>query len=161
LASRRDSTKPDRIELTHREIQALELRTAGLTVAMIAQQLGYADASGAQRAVQRALRATLQVAADEYRALELDRLDALWRIAYGDAASDTSAPLNSRMRAVEQCLGILSRRAKLLGLDAPAKRQVDVISHDLWTQAMEELSAEVAALEQRATAAGIDISDID
>jgi hypothetical protein len=64
----------------------------------------------------------VQVAADEHRALELDRLDALWRIAYGDAASDTSAPLNSRMGAIEQCRGILSRRAKLLGRDAPAKR---------------------------------------
>jgi len=65
------------------------------------------------------------------------------------------------MGAVEQCLGILARRAKLLGLDAPSKRRVDVISRDSWARAMEELSAEVAALEQRATASGIDISAIE
>jgi hypothetical protein len=64
-------------------------------------------------------------------------------------------------RAVDRVLSIMDRLAKLLGLDAPACRAVDVITHDIWAIAIDELSAEVLALEQRAIAAGIDISDVD
>jgi hypothetical protein len=100
-----------------RKLRALDLRKAGATYQMIADQLGYGGPSGAYKAVTSALKATLKEPADELRTMELERLDAmllpLWRrVQNGDE------------RAVDRVLRIMERRAKLLGLDAPAKRPV-------------------------------------
>jgi len=93
-----------------RHLQALELRKAGVTYEVIATQLGYANASGARKAVVSALKATLREPAAELRELELARLDAmllpLWRpVQAGDE------------KAVDRALRIMERRARLLGLD--------------------------------------------
>jgi hypothetical protein len=93
-----------------RHLQALELRKAGVTYEVIAGQLGYANASGARKAVVSALKATLREPAAELRELELARLDAmllpLWRpVQAGDE------------KAVDRALRIMERRARLLGLD--------------------------------------------
>jgi len=93
-----------------RHLQALELRKAGVTYEVIAGQLGYANASGARKAVLSALKATLREPAAELRELELARLDAmllpLWRrVQAGDE------------KAVDRALRIMERRARLLGLD--------------------------------------------
>ena len=97
-----------------RKLRALDLRKAGATYQMIADQLGYGGPSGAYKAVTSALKATLKEPADELRTMELERLDAmllpLWRrVQNGDE------------RAVDRVLRIMERRAKLLGLDAPTK----------------------------------------
>lgn len=104
------------IEATERQRQVLELRKSGLGFQAIADQLGYKDHSGAYRAFRTALRKTLQEPADELRALEVDRLDTmllgLWpKATRGDTWS------------VDRVLRIMERRAALLGLDAPAKRE--------------------------------------
>jgi hypothetical protein len=93
-----------------RHLQALELRKAGVTYEVIAGQLGYANASGARKAVVSALKATLREPAAEVRELELARLDAmllpLWRrVQAGDE------------KVVDRALRIMERRARLLGLD--------------------------------------------
>ena len=93
-----------------RHLQALELRKAGVTYEVIAGQLGYANASGARKAVLSALKATLREPAAELRELELARLDAmllpLWRrVQAGDE------------KAIDRALRIMERRARLLGLD--------------------------------------------
>ena len=93
-----------------RHLQALELRKAGVTYEVIAGQLGYANASGARKAVVSALKATLREPAAELRELELARLDAmllpLWRpVQAGDE------------KAIDRALRIMERRARLLGLD--------------------------------------------
>jgi len=99
-----------RVRAHERHLQALELRKAGVTYEVIAGQLGYANASGARKAVVSALKATLREPAAELRELELARLDAmllpLWRpVQAGDE------------KAVDRALRIMERRARLLGLD--------------------------------------------
>lgn len=95
-----------------RECQAIELRKAGHTYQHIAEQLGWSNASGAEHAVKRALMRTIQEPADDLRTLECLRLDTLlsgvWQKAIG-----------GNLQAIDRVLAILSRRAKLLGLDAP------------------------------------------
>ena len=59
--------------------QCLDLRIQGHTYQYIADRLGYADRSGARRAIERLLDRTEFETVDEYRALESDRLDALHR----------------------------------------------------------------------------------
>ena len=93
-----------------RALQALELRLQGLTYEEIARQCGYAGRQGAYNAVQRELHRTLQEPAEDVRALEVSRLDRLYR------AMETKA-LKGDTWSVDRCLNIMARRAALLGLD--------------------------------------------
>lgn len=61
-----------------RDAEAARLRARGLSYPRIAQELGYADHTGAYYAVKRALAAIVKEPAEEVQALELERLDMLW-----------------------------------------------------------------------------------
>jgi hypothetical protein len=102
-----------------RQRQALELRKAGVKFQTIADQLGYAGPSGAYVAVKAALKATLQQPADDVRQMELERIDELWFIAY-------TAARRGDLGAIDRCIRLLRRRADMLGLDAPIKRETTV-----------------------------------
>ena len=104
-----------RVAAHERHLQALELRKAGATYQMIADQLGYASPKGAHKAVRSAMRETLREPAEAVRELEALRLDAallaIWRrVTKGDD------------KAIDRLLGIMKRRMELLGFGA-AKRQ--------------------------------------
>ena len=126
-----------RVAAHTRQLQALELRKAGATYQAIAEQLGYAHAKGAYKAVTSALKLTLREPADELRELEVARLDAmllpLWRrVQSGDE------------KAVDRVLRIMERRARLLGLDAPTRGELSgpdgkPLAVDLTTLSDEEL----------------------
>jgi hypothetical protein len=99
-------------------IKALELRKSGASFEVIAAELGYQDKSGARKAVLRALETTLQEPAQELRTLECERLDQLLFAVWSDA-------LEGDVRAVDRVLRIMDQRAKLLGLNAPTRVDVD------------------------------------
>jgi len=83
----------------------------------IAQQVGYANRSGAWKAVVRLVesRAAESVKdADVIIAMEVERLDAMLMAVWAKAKKGDVA-------AVDRVLKIQERRAKLLGLDAPTK----------------------------------------
>ena len=106
-----------RLAAHERHLQALELRKAGATYQMIADQLGYAHARGAHKAVASALKATLKEPAEELRTLEALRLDAallaIWRrVTKGDD------------KAIDRLLGIMKRRMELFGLAAPKRKEL-------------------------------------
>ena len=65
-----------------KEAKVLELRRAGFTFQRIAEEVGYATPSGAQRALERIMTRNVPQAPEEFRWQELDRLDrmqvALW-----------------------------------------------------------------------------------
>lgn len=106
---------PDVID---KERRVLELRRAGLTFDMIASEVGYSNASGAYHAFTRALKRTLvNAGSEEMREVELDRLDRLQRMAWPLA-------IQGNLRAIDSILKIMSRRARLLGLDAPIKQEI-------------------------------------
>lgn len=107
-------TQQDSVNAHERTLQALELRKAGLAYTVIADKLGYATRGAAWAAVMRALKRTLQEPADEVRALEVERLDALYLQMFSRA-------MKGDYGAVDRCIKISERRAKLLGLDAPVK----------------------------------------
>lgn len=99
-----------RIDNLERTLQALDLRRKGYSYVQIAAIMGYAYASGAEKAVRRALKYVIREPAEAVRKLELDRLDsmlqAIWpRVQRGD------------LLAMDRALRIEERRAKLLGLD--------------------------------------------
>ena len=117
-------TSKRRIKAVERQRAALELRKTGATYQEIADQLRYQGSSGAYKSVMSALKRTLQEPARDVRLLELIRLDDLYAAVYQmiQQSIEDSEPLP--LIAVDRCLKIMDRRAKLLGLDAPAKLQV-------------------------------------
>jgi hypothetical protein len=113
-------TSEKRLTAVERQRAALELRKAGKSYEAIAQELGYGGPSSAHNAVKAALRKTLQEPADDLRALEVARMDAmldgLW-----------PKVLDGNPRAVEVAIKVLERRARLLGLDAPQKINIEQV----------------------------------
>jgi hypothetical protein len=106
-------------ELVDKEVRVLELRRAGLTWQRIAEQVGYADHTGAYAAYKRAIKRTQQQPADELREAEIDRLDRLQLAVWPRA-------MNGDNSSIVTILRIMERRAKLLGLDMPVKIAQDV-----------------------------------
>ena len=101
-----------------RKLRALDLRRAGLSYRQIGEELNVSY-NTAHRDVRQALEALLEVEhdkADEVRRIELQRLDELWRGLWPDATDGDPA-------AVRAALSLMERRAKVLGLDAPAKTE--------------------------------------
>jgi hypothetical protein len=124
---------PDTAE---RDGQAAAQRAQGASYGTIAVSLGYADSSGAYKAVSRALAAHTAEPAAEVVALELARLDDLQErahrvldadhvtVQHGHVVELNGRPLTDHgpvLAAVSTLLKIAERRARLLGLDAPTK----------------------------------------
>lgn len=101
-----------------REALLIRLRRDGATFQQIADHLGYSSASNAHRAYRRAMERIPAVEAAEYRALALQRLEALWQVTW-EKAQALGDPA-----AVRACVRILERQARLLGLDAPTNLRV-------------------------------------
>lgn len=110
-------TSPVTIQSRLKAAKAVELRMEGKGFPEIAKELGYNSRQAAHDAVMRALRETLREPAEELIRLDLERLDALWQIQYLTAQGGD--PM-----AMAACMKIMERRARLLGLDAPAKQEV-------------------------------------
>ncbi len=147
---------PTGIGHREREARALELRKAGATYEAIAADLGLSNRTAGRRVVVRALQRLTDEPAAEVKALELKRLDALYELAFAEAAarhllvrgSDVFdlEDVGPKLKAIEVCLTVMERRAKLLGLDAPAKARVEVITEDAVDAEIRRLSAEVGAV---------------
>lgn len=111
---RRSPNSPEMLEIAERQQQAWRLRLAGQTYAQIAAELGYADASGAYRAIQQARRSNIIEPNRELRELEIARLDELLSAVWERAMTGDEG-------AIDRVLKIQQRRASLLGLDAAPK----------------------------------------
>ena len=53
----------------------------------------------------------------------------------------------SGLQAIAQLLRVQERKVRLMGLDAPTRRAVDIITHDVIMQAIAELEADIARKE--------------
>lgn len=125
------------IEGAQRDAEAARLRSRGLSLAQIAEQLDYAGPSGAYKAVQRALAAVPVDAVEELRRLQLEQLNYLGRRAFevlegehplispsGRVVTHNGKPLTDVrpvLRAIDTLLRIMEREARLMGLDAPLR----------------------------------------
>jgi len=163
------------LEQREKDLRALEARRRNLTYHQIAANLGYSSVSGAYAAVQRALEDSVREASDAVRQLELDRLDELARHMYRMLAArhvvviqsgkdagklvtddDTGLPLQDWApveRAVARLQSISESRRRLLGLDAPVRTKVEVITRDQVEDAIMQLEAQIAQRERAAAEA--------
>lgn len=106
----KSKTSPAQLEVEEKQVKAMELRKAGVSFRLIAEELGYSSASGAHAAVMAALEKTRAEPAESLRDLMLARLDEML-VGLWDAA------ISGDPDAVSSVLRIEERRAKLLGLD--------------------------------------------
>ena len=97
-------------QVLDKEQKVVSLRREGFTWDQIAKEVGYASPSGASDAYYRASYRVVQDDIDQLRQLENDRLDYLLNAVWDNA-------LAGDYKAVEACLKIMARRARLLGLD--------------------------------------------
>ena len=107
------------IERMEKQRQALALRANGATYREIARQLDIPLSTAGvyvKRAIDEA-RAEVVEGAEYVVGLELERLDNM-------LLSLAPALRNGHLGAIDRALKIMERRAKLLGLDAPAKQEV-------------------------------------
>jgi hypothetical protein len=111
-------TSPLTVAAKAKAAKALELRMEGKTFDAIAEELGYAGKQGAYDAVKRSLDAITREPAESLLRLDLERLDAMWGIHYLNAQAGD-------VQALAACMKIMERRAKMLGLDAPEKREIE------------------------------------
>lgn len=112
--------------LAERDIQIFNMKRAGVSSAEIARRFGIttkAVGTAVARQLQRLNREALS-AYPELLRLELERLDALqqslWPLTQHrriTAPDGTEIPVEPDARAVQTVLGIMDRRAKLLGMD--------------------------------------------
>ena len=132
-------TSPRLISATERQRLALELRKAGATYESIARELGYRNRAGSAAAVKTALQKMLQQPAEEVRTLEVARLDALLLAMWRQAQQGNQG-------AVDRCLRIMERRARLLGLDAPTRADVTTAGESLNRDYRTELDRRIAGI---------------
>jgi transcriptional regulator len=128
------------VESAEKQRRVLELRKEGLTLQQIADELGYACPSGAHKALTRALEHMLREPVEEVRALECARLDAMWQKAW-------SRLKRGNVNAIDVLLRIMTRRSKLLGLDAPTYNKHEV-TQMMNASSDEEIEDRVVAIYQ-------------
>lgn len=107
-------TSPRMVRATVKEIKALRLRLAGMHYQEIADEVGYKSPSGAQQAVERAMRKLPLEDAGKLREKQLRQLAELQRSNWPRALKGSPAAANVIIRC-------MVREARLHGLDAPRK----------------------------------------
>lgn len=117
----------DRIAL--RQSQALSLRIKGYSFREIAAEIGV-SVSVAHSDVRSAMSGTLKRTQDELdaeRELELHRCDVGLRVTAKILADESLDPASElKLKALDRQVKLQEQRAKLLGLYAPAKQEVEV-----------------------------------
>lgn len=113
MRSKARKTTKERIAVDKRAAQCMELRIEGHSLRAIAAKVGLSK-DGVAKAIERELADLTHEPAERLKVVELERMDAmiagLWpKAKKGDVAS------------IQAALGVMQRRAKLLGLDAPVK----------------------------------------
>lgn len=106
-------------KMTPNQLDALRLKLAGVSYAEIARRLGYANASTARTAVITAMEKTAE-SSEDLRDIHHERNERLLLSVWQDALDPRIAP-EIRQSAREFALKVLTRDAKLMGLDVPVR----------------------------------------
>jgi hypothetical protein len=151
MAARKRTLEVERVET---DAEAARLRAEGLTYPQIAERMGCAWSTAYAR-VARALAAVPVEAVGELRAIECQRLDAviarLWDVVHADHPYISQGRIFEGVQDAGPVISALSgiikaseSKRKLLGLDAPARQVVTVVTEDAVDAELRRLEAELA-----------------
>lgn len=115
----RKPTSKAGIEYAQKVARACELKLMGWGLQRIADEVGWASKSSVSRAIAKAMADAVNEPATEIVAQEIARLDAMLEGLWPRATA-------GNVRSVEGVLQIMTRRAKLLGLDDFDKRMMEL-----------------------------------
>lgn len=144
-----------------RELEWLQMRRDGMTYEQIAATAGV-TATRVNQVVQRARRRAVIDLAGDMKRDELARLDVLLvealrqlkmdhvMVSHGKVIPDV-VDEGAKMAALDRCLRIMERRAKLFGLDEPSRVRVETITTDDLDAQIAELEGQVALQTQSAS----------
>ena len=94
--------------------RSIALKLAGASYAQIAQQIGYSDASGARKAVQRGMKTSLQENSSELKRIHYGRLEHMLMLLWPE--------VNTRdLPSMSAALAVMDRMERLYGLNAAEK----------------------------------------
>jgi hypothetical protein len=162
-----------------KDARALDLRRAGLSYRQIAAQMDV-SVGAAYKYVTRGLDRTRREPADALRDLEVERLDQLqlealrvlrrrhFLVQGGEVVTRTNPATGAveellddgpSLAAIRTLLAVQERRAKLLGLDAPARVDANVTLRVAWERASDEermslVDLAIAQLQEELTQQG-------
>jgi hypothetical protein len=111
IPRRRGRSSPAVLALAARERAAIAMRTQGATYDEIAQQLGFADRSGARKAVERGMSRWMRETDEELRARELARTEIVIDRLMPQIDCDTPDH-----KAIDSLVKLMNLRGKLSGL---------------------------------------------
>ncbi len=109
MAKKKSKTTPRAMSIAEKRVKAAELRIQGLNFSEIAKQVGYANPSGAYKAVVEVMASAERETGTELLELELQRLDEMLQSVWEGARKGI-------LFNVDRVLKISEQRAKLLGL---------------------------------------------
>ena len=138
-------------ELLAKEQRVVAFRREGFTWDQIAAEVGYSSPSGASDAYYRASARVVQEDIEEIRRLENDRLDYLFHAVWDKA-------LEGDHKAVDTCLKVMARRAKLLGLDSRSEAKL-IINNDVDWSNLDQEVLRISKAFDKAQELGIDLFD--
>tara|TARA_B100000131_G_scaffold265524_1_gene263099 strand:- start:166 stop:696 length:531 start_codon:yes stop_codon:yes gene_type:complete len=104
-------------EVAERYRRVVDLKKAGLTYDQIASELGYADRSGAKRALDAALERWGTESVTSLRMIQNEQIDDLFRRVM-------TAILEGDLSQVDVAIRLMKRRAELFGLDASKRHEI-------------------------------------
>lgn len=141
---RRISSRTATDQVRAREAEALRLRAEqGLSYEEIARRTGYANESGARKAVARAMDRNAREPMDAAYALELSRLDALQKTVWTVLRTGTD---HLKLKAVQQALAISQHRTRILGITDGRGAEITVSDLD---REIARLTGEMAEVDRR------------
>ena len=111
VAVKRDMSSAERTR------RAMSLKLAGASYAQIALNLGYHDASGARKAVQRGMKNALHETSGELKKIHYGRLEHMLMLLWGDVN-------NRDLASMSAALAVMDRMERLYGLNAAEKIDV-------------------------------------
>ncbi|PRX66121.1 hypothetical protein B0I32_106257 [Nonomuraea fuscirosea] len=101
------------VVVAERRAKAVQMRIAGISPTIIAENLGYSSGAAVIKDITRSLQKAAQaeqMASEQLLQIEIDRLDRLMASVWGKA-------LSGDVKAVDQAEKLIARRCSLLGLD--------------------------------------------
>ena len=141
------------VELLNRENLIVYMRhKEGKTLETIARELGYANASGVQKAYKRGLARLEHPDIEDYFQQHIELLDAL-------IETYTQPATNGNLRSADYLLRVMNQQAELLGLKAPVQIRQEV-THNNGPRSLDEEVTELARIIDYIEGVAADITTI-
>lgn len=119
--------KQQRLDNKLRDERALEMAIIGVRLSAIRENCGYKNDDDVRSGIQRAIarRKWQDDAVERERTLQNEVLnDAKFQVMQIIRSKDPSLEIGDRLKAIDKLVTVEHRRAKLLGLDAPARTEL-------------------------------------